>query len=205
MYNVHNYPLCPDAQHYASIYRNISKDVLNEIQFFTEHGNLTIGTQRKLLKAKFPTEFILDRDLSNVIQKFKIHSDKNLDATPVEFELDDENRLVRLFWMSPAQIVFWLEYHDVILNDNTAKTNRYQIPLSLFLTVDNNTRLRLVAQALVSDETTESYNWILGCTKKATMTEPLVFVTDADPAVDVAIKQTYETTYQRKLTKKPQI
>src|SRR5256885_16861140 len=84
--------------------------------------------------------------------------------------------------MSPEQVIFWLEYHDVILNDNTTKTNCYQMSLSLFLIVDNNTKSRLVAQALVSDETTESYKWILECTKKATMTEPLVFVTDADPA-----------------------
>jgi hypothetical protein len=97
--------------------------------------------------------------------------------------------------MSPAQITLWLEYHDVILNDNTAKTNRYQMPLSLFLVVDNNTKSRLVAQALVSDETVESYKWILECTKNATMTEPLVFVTDADPAMDAAIAQIYETTY----------
>jgi hypothetical protein len=59
--------------------------------------------------------------------------------------------------MSPAQIALWLEYHDVILNDNIAKTNRYNMPLSLFLAVDNNTRSRLVAQALVSDEMTDSY------------------------------------------------
>ncbi|GBC31610.1 protein FAR1-RELATED SEQUENCE 5-like [Rhizophagus irregularis DAOM 181602=DAOM 197198] len=69
------------------------------------------------------------------------------------------------------------------------------MPLSLFLAVDNNTRSRLVAQALVSDETTESYKWILECTKKATMIEPLVFVTDADPAMDAAIEQIYETAY----------
>ena len=69
------------------------------------------------------------------------------------------------------------------------------MPLSLFLAVDNNTRSRLVAQAFVSDETTESYKWILECTKKATMSEPLVFVTNANPAMDAAFEQIYETTY----------
>ncbi|RHZ58061.1 hypothetical protein Glove_376g2 [Diversispora epigaea] len=98
--------------------------------------------------------------------------------------------------MSLTQIALWLEYHDVILNDNTAKTNCYQMPLSLFLVIDNNTRSRLVAQALVSDEMTESYKWILECTKNATITEPLVFVTDADPAADAAIGQIYIITYQ---------
>ncbi|RHZ64231.1 hypothetical protein Glove_326g241 [Diversispora epigaea] len=97
--------------------------------------------------------------------------------------------------MSPTQIALWLEYYDVILNDNTAKTNRYQMPLSLFLAIDNNTKSRLVAQALVCDETVESYKWILECTKNATMVEPLVFVTDADPAAD-AIGQIYVSTYQ---------
>ncbi|CAG8680379.1 2490_t:CDS:1, partial [Ambispora gerdemannii] len=57
--------------------------------------------------AKFPTESILDRDLSNAIQKFKIHTDEKLDASrllitllehksydhqwAIEFELDNEN------------------------------------------------------------------------------------------------------------------
>src|SRR3954462_8341334 len=69
------------------------------------------------------------------------------------------------------------------------------MPLSLFLVVDNNTRSHLIAQAFVSDETTESYKWILECTKNATIIELLVFVTDADPAADAAIGQVYEATF----------
>jgi hypothetical protein len=116
---------------------------------------------------------ILDCDLTNAIQKFKVKSDVRNDASHllktliqnksnnpewiVKFQLDQENRLTRLFWMSPTQVALWLKYHDVIMNDNTHKTNQYQMPLSLFLAVNNNTRSRLVAQALVSDEKTESY------------------------------------------------
>ncbi|CAG8833053.1 8828_t:CDS:2, partial [Gigaspora margarita] len=47
---------------------------------------------------------------------------------------------------------------------------------------------------LISDETVESYKWILECTKKVTGVEPLVFMTDADPAIDSAIKQVYKNT-----------
>jgi hypothetical protein len=207
----HNHALFPNTKDYSTKYRCISEDVLREIQFLTENGNLPIMTQRKLLKAKFPTSSILDCDLANAIQKFKVKTNEVHDASNllkmliqlksnepgwfVEFQLDEENRLTRLFWMSPEQITLWLEYHDVVLNDNTAKTNQYQMPLSLFLIVDNNTKSRLVAQSLVSDETVESYKWILECTKSATMTEPMVFVTDADPAMDAAIVQIYETTY----------
>jgi len=145
-----------DTEKYSSKYRCIPNEVLKEIQFLTEHGNLPITTQRKLLKAKFSTISILDCDLTNAMQKFKVKSDVANDASRllkiliehksndpewfVEFQLDQDNRLTRLFWMSPAQITLWLEYHDVILNDNTAKTNRYQMPLSLFLVIDNNTK-----------------------------------------------------------------
>jgi hypothetical protein len=169
----HNHALFPNTEEYSPKYRCISDDVLEEIQFLTKYGNLPINVQRKLLKAKFPNLSILDRDLANAIQKYKIKTDVTHDASHllrtlieykandpgwfVEFQLDENNRLTRLFWMSPTQITLWLEYHDVILNDNTAKTNRYQMPLSLFLAIDNNTRSRLVAQALMSDETTESY------------------------------------------------
>ena len=133
-------------------------------------------------------------DASNLL-KTLIQNKSNDPGWFVEFQLNDENRLTRLFWMSPSQIALWLEYHDVVLNDNTAKTNRYNMPLSLFLIVNNNTKSRLVAQSLVSDETVETYKWILECTKKATMTEPMVFITDADPAMDAAVVQIYDTAY----------
>jgi hypothetical protein len=209
--NSHNHELFPDSEKFSSKYRQIPDYALEEVRFLTQYGNLSITTQRKLLKAKFPDLPILDCDLANAIQKFKVKSDVTNDAfyllrslfqkksnDPnwfVEFQLDQENRLTQFFWMNSSQIDLWLEYHDIIMNDNTHKTNCYQMPLSLFLIVDNNTRSRLVAQALVSDETTESYKWILECTKNATMTEPLVFVIDADPAVDAAVREVYHETY----------
>ncbi|RGB31259.1 hypothetical protein C1646_764313 [Rhizophagus diaphanus] len=61
-----------DTEKYSSKYHCIPDDVLKEVQFLTEHGNLAITTQRKLLKAKFPTLSILDCDLTNAIQKYKV-------------------------------------------------------------------------------------------------------------------------------------
>jgi hypothetical protein len=124
--NSHNHMLYPaDTEKYSSIYRCIPDDILKEIQFLTEHRNLSITTQRRLLKARFLTLLILDCDLANAIQKYKVKSDIVHDASRllktliehksndsgwfVEFQLDQENRLTRLFWMSPAQITLWLE------------------------------------------------------------------------------------------------
>src|ERR1700733_5426307 len=92
--------------------------------------------------------------------------------------------LTHLFWMSPEQQILWLRYHDVIMHDNTYKTNRYDRPLSLFVTPDNNLKTRIVAQAIVDDETHE---WVFQCIKEATGVMPKVFVTDSDPAVNAAV------------------
>ncbi|CAG8843063.1 35449_t:CDS:2, partial [Gigaspora margarita] len=56
--------------------------------------------------------------------------------------------LRRLFYMSPDQIKRWLEFGNIVLNDNTSTTNHYEIALSLFL-------------ALTDDETKEAPKWIL--------------------------------------------
>src|SRR5438128_7761501 len=86
--------------------------------------------------------------------------------------------------MSPDQVQRWITYHDVILNDNTHRTNLHNMLLSIFVAVDNHFRTRLVAQALVNDETKETYKWLLAATLKATNYAPRVFITDADPGMD---------------------
>ncbi|CAG8843230.1 22550_t:CDS:2, partial [Racocetra persica] len=92
---------------------------------------------------------------------------------------DETNTLTNLFWMSPEQILLWYEFGESIGHDNTASTNRYNMPLSLFVAQDDNMQSRIIAQALVSNETAETYQWVLQMTKKATNNRyPNVFVTD---------------------------
>ena len=63
--------------------------------------------------------------------------------------------------MTSNQILLWSRYSDVILHDNTLRTNKYNFPLSLFILVDNDSKSRLSAQAFLNDKTQESYEWIL--------------------------------------------
>ena len=74
--SLHNHALFPaETEEYSSKYCCIPNEVLKEIQFLTEYENLPITTQRRLLKAKFPTISILNCDLTNAMQKFKVKSD----------------------------------------------------------------------------------------------------------------------------------
>ncbi|CAG8797035.1 10026_t:CDS:2, partial [Racocetra fulgida] len=60
--------------------RNLPKSVLEDIEFYTLHGNLGVTTQRQLLKAKYPNHQLPARDIASAVQKFKGGTDlKGLD------------------------------------------------------------------------------------------------------------------------------
>ncbi|CAB4487905.1 unnamed protein product [Rhizophagus irregularis] len=132
--NEHNHELRSDTCEFNSRYREISKEIMDEIEIMTKHANLSITVQRNLLKARFPKINYTDSDLSNAIQRIKIISRSNMhnDASDLliglvqkkqenphfflKFELDADNRLVRVFWMTPEQIILWIKYHDIIMD-----------------------------------------------------------------------------------------
>jgi hypothetical protein len=89
--------------------------------------------------------------------------------------------------MNPSQRILYRRYRDVVLNDNTAKTNRFNMPLNVFVVVDTDGKSRAVAYSLVGGETTQDYEWILrqlleandGCA-------PNIIIVDEDPAMEAA-------------------
>src|SRR5436305_14937901 len=122
---------------------------------------------------------ILKKNLYNAIQKFRgvrVHDESDA-ATMFLYLLkqheEDPNYIVisrlegsskeltRLFWVTSKQRnELWPKFHDVVIHDNTAKTNRYEMALSLFVGIDNNFKTRVLAQALTKYATPADYIWI---------------------------------------------
>jgi len=170
---------------------------------------------KRILRNKYPNQDIYNQDLYSAICRFKSNAQiKNDAATLIEhlkklheedsewyFQVDLEgidNRLSKIFWMSPKQRRMWSRYHDVVINDNTCKTNKYSMPLSVFIIIDSDQRSRIVATAVVCDETVSTYEWILEQTMQATGDlQPAIIFTDADPAMQVAICNKYPRTIVR--------
>ncbi|CAB5396326.1 unnamed protein product [Rhizophagus irregularis] len=76
--NEHNHELRSDTCEFNSRYREISKEIMDEIEIMTKHANLSITVQHNLLKARFPKINYTDSDLSNAIQRIKIISRSNM-------------------------------------------------------------------------------------------------------------------------------
>ena len=67
--------------------------------------------------------------------------------------------------------------------------------LSLFVSIDNNFKTKILAQALTKYETLADYNWILQCTLEATDNlSPVMLFTDGDLAMIAAVQMTYPQT-----------
>lgn len=146
--------------------------MLNDIQTFAK-GSIPLRSVMFLLGEKYPAKTFDSRVVTNALQtvKRRLASSGSTDAADlcellqqkqredsnwfIKIELDDSARLQRLFWMSPAQRILYRRYRDVVLNDNIAKTNRFNMPLNVFVVVDTDGRSRVVACALVRGERTE--------------------------------------------------
>ena len=82
------------------------------------------------------------------------------------------------------------------MHDNIAKTNWYEMTLSLFVGINNNYKTRVLTQALTKYETQADYSWILQYTLEATENlSHIILFTDNDSKMIVAIQVVYLETH----------
>ncbi|CAB4473076.1 unnamed protein product [Rhizophagus irregularis] len=102
--NEHNHELRSDTCEFNSRYREISKEIMDEIEIMTKHANLSITVQRNLLKARFPKINYTDSDLSNAIQRIKIISRSNMHNDASDLLIENfplaKDYLLRVLWPS---------------------------------------------------------------------------------------------------------
>jgi hypothetical protein len=174
---------------------------MQDLRFFTDCRVVPI-TQLEILKKKYPEHIFHKQDVYNAIYKLR-QNNKNekpdiillLDSLFEKISQDpqwkvfiwhagSEKRLSGIFWISLSQQELYQRFFDVLLNDNTCKTNKYNMYLSVFMVKDNCGKFRNVANAFVEDEMALMYTWILQCLMKATNNvTPKAFWTDSEPGL----------------------
>jgi len=185
--------------------------MMQDLRFFTD-CNVAPITQLEILKKKYPNHVFHKQDVYNAIYKLHEKCDEILDSGSLlnvllEKIIQDPNwkifvrhsgnerRLSGIFWMSPSQQDLYRQFHDVVLNDNTCKTNKYNMYLSVFMIRDNYGKFRNVANALIEDEMASTYIWILQCLMKATdNVTPKAFWTDSEPGLINAASHVFPLT-----------
>ncbi|CAG8638366.1 1763_t:CDS:10, partial [Racocetra persica] len=172
---VYNHELIADNSKFATTFQKFDQAIMLEIKRAVIYGHCDVYTIRNLLQPLFPDQLFLTQDLLNTIQKIKHKKNiagsdasqllkyllENPKKEPMIFIQPlinmDSDRLYGIFWMTENQIMLWTRYSDVILHDNTSRTNKYNYPLLLFILVDNDGKSQLGAQAFINNEIQESY------------------------------------------------
>ncbi|CAB4423154.1 unnamed protein product [Rhizophagus irregularis] len=211
--DVHNHEVNPaQISHIIARYRRLNSEMIQDLKFFSDCKIAPI-TQLEILKKKYPEHVFHKQDVYNAIYKLRqSNRDEKLDSVLflnvlLEKMTQDprwkiyirhsgnECRLSGIFWMSPSQQELYQRFSDVVLNNNTCKTNKYNMYLSVLMVKDNYGRFRNIANALVEDEMASTYTWILQCLMKATDNiAPKAFWTDSEPGLINAASQIFPTT-----------
>ncbi|XP_045825377.1 protein FAR1-RELATED SEQUENCE 5-like [Trifolium pratense] len=116
-----------------------------------------------------------------------------------EYAADTSNgRMKSLFWADGTSRSDYFCFGDVVAFDTTYKRNKYNLPLVIFSGCNHHSQTIIFGAALVSDETTETYKWVLNCFLECMENKrPKAVVTDGDGAMREAIKEVFPDSTHR--------
>ncbi|KAF1861375.1 hypothetical protein Lal_00025662 [Lupinus albus] len=105
--------------------------------------------------------------------------------------LDEEGKLQQLFWADGCSIFDYLIFGDVLAFDATYGRNKYKFPVVIFSGVNHHKQTNVFGVAVVSNETEETYVWLLEKFLEAMNgKQPKCVINDGDLSMKNAIKRT---------------
>ncbi|XP_058197504.1 protein FAR1-RELATED SEQUENCE 5-like [Rhododendron vialii] len=105
-----------------------------------------------------------------------------------KYDVDHENCLDKLFWADSRSRLDYVAFGDVLVFDTTYRTNAYKKPFVMLCGVSNHYMSIIFGCALLPNETTETYMWVLETLMEAMDgKKPISVVTDGDKAMRQAI------------------
>ncbi|CAI9294868.1 unnamed protein product [Lactuca saligna] len=114
------------------------------------------------------------------------------------FDYRVENKqLNALFWADETSKRNYKEFGDVVSFEATFRTNRYHMVFVPFTGIDNHKRCVTFGADLLSREDIDSYIWLLKSFLKAFGKQPLLVLSDQDPAMKKAIETVFPQSIHR--------
>ncbi|XP_058783973.1 protein FAR1-RELATED SEQUENCE 5-like [Vicia villosa] len=213
----HNHELTPSRfVHLHPIYREITAADRAQIDGLQSNGIRTchimgymvaqkgghdrVGFTKKDLYNYFDSKMranIKDGDVAAAINYLTVKSSTD----PMlygKYAVDMDGRMKSLFWADGSSRSDYFCFGDVIAFDTTYKKNKYNYPLVIFSGCNHHSQTVIFGAALVSDETTETYKWLLECFLECMENRyPAAVVTDGDGAMRESIKQVFPDATHR--------
>ncbi|XP_021749343.1 protein FAR-RED IMPAIRED RESPONSE 1-like [Chenopodium quinoa] len=175
----------------ANIYRNMARqrNGLEDMPFEQKDLHDEVAKQRKVVFEQGDAKVMFDY--------FKKMSEDN-DKFFHTYRIDDEGRLKDVLWVDARSRAAYEEFGDVVVFDSTYLTNEYKLPFCNFVGVNHHGQTVLLGCALVSRETTETFEWVFSSWLRCMGDKaPIGILTDQDPAMRKALKAVMKGTTHR--------
>ncbi|CAG8571910.1 3150_t:CDS:2 [Diversispora eburnea] len=143
-HDTHSHNLNPEIIQFGNN-KHIPSEIMKEIEF------LTIQYLYHAIQSFRPQNKNDSNDAAKLYTKL-LENSQNNPMWKVAIKFDDNNTLTYLFWMTPSQLELWFQFSDIVVQDVTCKTNRYDVALNLIekrqLSEDKNHQLILWKAAI---------------------------------------------------------
>ncbi|CAJ2642864.1 unnamed protein product [Trifolium pratense] len=214
----HNHELTPARfVHLHPVYRKISEADKAQIDGLQTRGIRTCHIMGYMIAQKggYASVGFTKKDLYNYFDKKMRECIKDGDVVAslnylnvksstdpmlyAEYAVDNSNgRMRSLFWADGSSRSDYFCFGDVLAFDTTYRRNKYNYPLVVFSGCNHHSQTVIFGAALVADETTETYKWVLNCFLECMEgKQPKAVVTDGDGAMREAIKQIFPDATHR--------
>ncbi|KAF2305771.1 hypothetical protein GH714_008135 [Hevea brasiliensis] len=111
-------------------------------------------------------------------------------------ELGEDLLLKNLFWVDAKSRHDYVNFCDVVSFDATYVRNKYKMPLTLFVGVNQHCQFMLLGCALLSEESATTYSWLMRTWLRAMGGQaPKVIITDQDKALKSVISEVFPNAH----------
>ena len=77
-----------------------------------------------------------------------------------DVHIDEHKTIKKIIWSNASCRAAYADFGDCITFDTTYKSNKYHMPLAVFVGVNNHLQSTIFGVALMGDETEESFKWV---------------------------------------------
>ncbi|KAE8667101.1 hypothetical protein F3Y22_tig00112445pilonHSYRG00011 [Hibiscus syriacus] len=179
-YQKHNHALCTPTMTPFIRSNRAQAGGYHNVEF--THKDLYNALQRGKAKE------IIDGDVNALIAYFdyKKHDDPGFFVT---YSVDESGALHNLIWSDSTSRSDYICFSYVITFDTTYKDNLYGRPIMPIIGVNHHHNTIVFTTAIIADETSQSFEWVLHNFLEAMMNQsPISVVTDRDRAMQRAIE-----------------
>ncbi|XP_073005910.1 protein FAR1-RELATED SEQUENCE 5-like [Typha latifolia] len=131
---------------------------------------------------------IIEGDADTVLKLMRERQKEDVEFF-FQYQVDTKGHLTNLFWCDCQSRIDYQVFGDTVVFDSTYRVNRYKMPFIPFIGVNHHRSTIIFACGIISDETIDSYKWLLTTFLTAMYQKsPKSIITDGDRAMRTVIK-----------------